>query len=43
MDKKVVREHIELLNLLPLLHFCPGGVQKELAICPSPGAKVGKF
>lgn len=29
------RDHTEPLNLLPLLYFYPGGVQKELAVWPS--------
>ena len=35
MTSKNVRKHTEPLNLLPLLHFCPGGVRKELAVCSS--------
>jgi len=37
---KKVKSYAEPLNLLPLLCFHPGGVQKELAAQSSPAAKV---
>jgi hypothetical protein len=30
--KEMARNHIAPLNFLPLLHFCPGGVRKELDV-----------
>ena len=32
LGKKMSEKPHRSLNLLPLLHFCPGGVQKELIV-----------
>gem|GEM_PF-2232577 len=39
-NQKKVKSYAEPLNLLPLLCFHPGGVQKELAAQSSPTTKV---
>jgi len=43
VSKQKSEEQNQALNFLPLLHFCPGGVQKELPILPSQAAKVSFF
>jgi len=37
--KNMASNHIASLNFLPLLHFCPGGVQKELIVRRLPGQR----
>lgn len=42
-QKNKVNKHTSRYNFLPLLRFRPGGVQKELTVCRSPGANVNIF